>query len=111
MLEVTEGAQTALKTIVDEKNITEPIRIYLAGGCGGAQLALAVDEAKDSDDSYQVSGLTYVVDKALGIMAGGLKLDYVDDGERQGFLVTSDKPIQMGGGGGCGGGGGGSCCC
>ena len=104
MVEVTTPAQEALKNVMEEKNVTGPLRFFLQQGCGGGQLALAVDEQRDTDEVYDVGGYTYVVDKGLAIQTGSLKLDYVDDGQRQGFLISSDRPLEMGGGCGCGSG-------
>ena len=102
MVEVTAPAQDALKNIMEEKNMTGALRFFLQQGCGGGQLALAVDEQKETDHVFEVGGYTYVVDKGLAIQTGSLKLDFVDDGQRQGFLISSDKPLETGGGCGCG---------
>ena len=102
MVEITAPAQEALKNIMEEKNMTGPLRFFLQQGCGGGQLALAVDEQKETDDVFEVGGYTYVVDKGLAVQTGGLKLDFVDDGQQQGFLISSDKPVETGGGCGCG---------
>lgn len=62
---------------------------------------MVLDEPKDSDDSFQVDGLTYLIDKDLSVQSGDVKVDFVDNGWQQGFMLSSAKPI-MSSGGGCG---------
>jgi iron-sulfur cluster assembly protein len=66
---------------------------------------LVLDEPKDSDDSFEFEGLTYLIDKDLVEQSGGVKVDYVDNGWQQGFVLSSTNPL--GGGASCGS----SCSC
>ncbi|MBF0482884.1 MAG: hypothetical protein HQK81_15330 [Desulfovibrionaceae bacterium] len=59
-------------------------------------MALALDEPKESDDSFEVSGYTFVIDKELMAQAKSIKVDMT----YMGFQVESD--MQLGGGGSCG---------
>lgn len=93
MLEITPDAQTAVKTAMEEKNLTQPLRVYLGGGCGGYQLLLGLDELRESDHSIDLDGYTYVVDQELAGQMGELKVDFIDDGIRKGFLITSENPL------------------
>ena len=67
---------------------------------------MVLDEPKDSDESYQVDGLSYLIDKDLSVRSGDVKVDFVDNGWQQGFAISSANP--MGGGATCGSG---SCSC
>jgi iron-sulfur cluster assembly protein len=58
-------------------------------------LALALDEPKDTDDSFNVSGYTFVIDKDLMTQAESIKIDMT----YMGFQVESNLQL---GGGGCG---------
>ena len=62
---------------------------------------MVLDEPKDTDDNYEVDGLTYLLDKDLSTQSGGVKVDYVDNGWQQGFVISSTNPLGDGGGG-CG---------
>jgi len=103
MLNVSAEAQTVVKEAMQEKDLDQPLRVYLAGGCGGAQLALSLDEERDGDDKYEFDGYTYLVAKELAADTGDLTLDYVDDGIRKGLVVGSANPLpeDAGCGGGC----------
>ena len=68
-------------------------------------MALALDESKETDNVFEINGLTYVVDKSLEEQAKGIKVDYVDQWGRSGFMVTSD--VSLSGGATCGS----SCSC
>jgi len=119
MLELTETARKELDNYFADKDKT-PIRVYLApGGCSGPRLALALDEAKPSDEVIALDGgLTFLVEKGLYAAAKPITVDVT----YAGFTVASS--LQLGGGGcscssGCGSGGGddgsgcgtgGSCC-
>lgn len=59
---------------------------------------MVLDEPKDSDETYEVEGLTYLVDKGLAALSGDVTVDYVDNGWQQGFMVSSSRPLE---GGGC----------
>ncbi len=62
---------------------------------------MVLDEPKDSDDKYDVDGLVYLIDKELSTQSGDVKVDFVDNGWQQGFILSAANPLG-GGGGGCG---------
>ncbi|KMY69309.1 hypothetical protein AAU61_04980 [Desulfocarbo indianensis] len=102
MVEVTPQASEAIKAIMTEKNLEGALRLFMQQGCGGAQLALGIDEKRPGDDSFEVDGLTYVVAKELGAVTGKLTLDFVNESSQAGFTITAEKPLPMGGGCSCG---------
>lgn len=68
---------------------------------------MALDESKDNDATYQENGITFLVDNGLLKTTGEIKIDYINDGYRSGFAISSAIPV---GGGGCKSGcGSGSC--
>ena len=62
-------------------------------------MRLVLDEPKDTDESVEVDGLTYLIDKDLLTQSGEVKVDYVDNGWQQGFNLSSQNPL--GGGASC----------
>ena len=104
MIELTDPAKTQIDDYFQGKEPT-PIRIFLnSGGWGGPSLAMALDEPKDTDDSFDVKGLKFVVDKDFMEKAEKIKIDFTG----MGFAL--DSSIDLGQGGGCGGcSSGGSC--
>lgn len=59
---------------------------------------MALDEPKEEDQSFELDGLTYLVDSALWNQARPIKVDYVEDGQCSGFAITSmlSKPNSCG---------------
>ncbi|MBU4317213.1 MAG: IscA/HesB family protein [Proteobacteria bacterium] len=96
MFTVTDVAQNE----VAEYFKTHPknnIRVFLMeGGCGGPQLAMAIDEKKDTDKVYEVSGVSYIVENALLEKAKSIEIDFAGSG----FKINSSLEL---GGGGCSG--------
>ncbi len=64
-------------------------------------MRLVLDEPKDTDENFEVDGLTYLLDKDLSGKSGGVKVDYVDNGWQQGFVLSSTNPLGDGSSG-CG---------
>jgi len=54
---------------------------------------LVLDEPKDTDESYEINGLTYLIDKKLAITSGNIKVDFVNNGWKHGFMISTAKPI------------------
>lgn len=76
-----------------------PIRVFMAQGCSGARLALALDPATDEDKTFINNDFTFVVNEELLTTTGAITITLTD----MGFEVSSENPLpNMGGGcGGC----------
>lgn len=102
-VKVADTAVTTLQDILkDKKDQPSNVRIYFAGiGWGGPSFGLALDEQKDSDLTYEVEGITFVMDKSEHAQHGDISI--IDTG--YGFKVTPENMNDSEGGcGGCGGG-------
>ncbi|THB64520.1 MAG: adhesin [Desulfovibrio sp.] len=99
MIEMTDTARQELDKYFADKD-KAAIRIFVAAGCGGAQLALALDEASDNDSTFTADGYDFVVDKALADEGQPFSIDM----SPMGFAI--DSKLEFGGGGcssGCSG--------
>lgn len=103
MLTLKDNARKEFTEYFKDKDIT-PIRIYLASGCGGARLGLALDEAVETDATVKDGEFTFVIDKELLDTTGAITIDADKGGA--GFTVTPEHPLPAatGGCGGCCGG-------
>ena len=54
---------------------------------------MALDEPHENDDTYKTAGITYLIDKKLSELVGSVKIDFVEQGWRSGFVVLPDKPV------------------
>ena len=113
MLDVTSKATDKMIEYMKNNNLTSALRVALMqGGCSGSSLGLALDEEKSDDVLFEKQDLTFLVTKDLLEQCGGITIDYLDDGPRSGFSISSIKPLP-GAGGGCNSGscGSGGCGC
>ena len=97
MIEVTKLAQEKINEYFKEKVIDLAIRIYMnQGGWSGPSLAMALDEPNENDDSHETAGINYLIDKKLSEHVGAVKIDFVEQGWRSGFVVSHVKPVTDG---------------
>lgn len=109
MISLSESAKDQLDGYFADKE-KSPIRVFLAGGCCGPKLSLALDEPREGDESVEAHGYTLLAEKALLAASGKISIDMTE----YGFSVESENELGGGGGscgsGGCGSGGGGGGC-
>lgn len=74
MIELTDNAKEVLDQHFEGKE-KEPIRIFVASGCGGARLAMGLDTAKEEDEVMDASGYQFVIDKELFEQGKPFKID------------------------------------
>src|SRR5690349_6858695 len=63
------------------------------GGCSGFQYALAFDEVRDGDQTFEDHGITLVVDQASLPYVRGSIIDFVDGMQGAGFTVDNPNVI------------------
>ncbi|MDX9715471.1 MAG: iron-sulfur cluster assembly accessory protein [Dissulfurispiraceae bacterium] len=106
MITITEKAAEKAKAIlIAEGKEGWGLRIFNAGGeCCGPSFGLDIDEkATEHDDTLESFGLKVFVDKSLAPNIDGLKLDYFEDGQQEGFVLAgAESTCGSGGCGGCG---------
>ena len=70
------------------------LRIYTAGGgCCGPSYGMDIDERPvEGDEVLEANGLKVFMDQNTVKNLSGMQIDFVDDGERQGFVLTGGKP-------------------
>ena len=61
-------------------------------------MGMALDEPNDKDKTFELDGITYLVDTNLMNQASPIKVDYVEDSHYSGFAITSmlSKPDACG---------------
>lgn len=96
MFELTESATKQLEKYFETQE-KSPIRVYLASGCGGPMLALALDEEKNNDHTYDINGFQFLVDKSLMDTVAPIQIDHTEAG----FKINSSLKVDPGGCGSC----------
>ncbi|MBU1194561.1 MAG: IscA/HesB family protein [Proteobacteria bacterium] len=102
MINVTQTAQEMVQAYFEGRP-SQPIRIFITSGCGGQQLAMALDEKKPTDAVFTHGTIDYIMETGLLEQASPVEVDYIGTG----FRINSQLEL----GGGCSScGTNGSCC-
>ena len=95
MISISDIAAEKAKQILSmEKKPDWGLRIYVAGNsCCGPSFGMDLSEhPAEGDEIIENNGLKVFIDKNASEKLNGLKLDFIDDGERQGFVITGGQP-------------------
>lgn len=95
MFTITEkAAEKAVEILAAEGKDSWGLRIYNAGGgCCGPSYGLDIEEKPLADDEIiEKNGLKVFIDKDTLSGLKGMQLDYYDDGEREGFILSGGTP-------------------
>jgi Fe-S cluster assembly iron-binding protein IscA len=88
------GAGQAIKSLLSEGGIQGPIRIEIqSSGCCDPSLGLIVDTVRESDLVEELDGLTFVISPETHQLVGEVRISCADDAGREGFILTSSKPL------------------
>ncbi|MCB2145525.1 MAG: IscA/HesB family protein [Deltaproteobacteria bacterium] len=91
MLNVTESAIQAVAEYFNTMQV-KPVRIFLTQGCGGQQLAMAVDDVAPADAVHEAGGFQFIMDQALLDQAGPVEIDYTN----MEFRISSNLQLESG---------------
>ena len=112
MLTITEIAAEKAKEVLESEGKTGwGLRIFISGGsCCGPAYGMDLDEnPKDGDIITEKDGLKVFTDPESTEKLKDMQVDYVDDGQNQGFVIKGTGEAPDNGNGGCGSSCGGSC--
>ncbi len=101
MFTITDLAVEKVKEILQEEGkSTWGLRIYtMEGGCCGPSFGLDIEENPSQDDEIiEKNGLRIFMDKNTSMRLSNMKMDFYDDGERQGFVLTGGSQPSCGSG-------------
>lgn len=101
MVTITEIAAKKGKEILSaEGKADHGIRIYLSeGGCCGPSYGMDIDkDPADGDEVIEQGGLKVFMDSRTFQALGDMKIDFIEEGEQSGFVLTGGQR------GGCGSG-------
>ncbi|MGE5892538.1 MAG: HesB/IscA family protein [bacterium] len=105
MLTITDSAAGKMKEILSAEGKKEwGIRLYAeeGGGCCSSYGLDLAERASENDDVIEKDGVRVFVEKHMSALVADMTIDFLDDGTRQGFVLT---------GGSCGTGNDPSCGC
>jgi Fe-S cluster assembly iron-binding protein IscA len=94
MVKLEARASQAIKAFFAENRLHRPLRIHLQStGCCDPSLCLSVDQIQESDLIQELDGLTFIISPETREVVGEVTISYVDEIGRQGFVITSSKPV------------------
>jgi iron-sulfur cluster assembly accessory protein len=99
-----KAVEMAKNFMVEEGKEGWGLRIFKAGeGCCGPALGLDIQEnPAEGDEVIDNNGLKVFIDKDCGESLSDMQMDYVEDGERAGFILNGgDAPSCGSSGSGC----------
>lgn len=84
------AAEKAKQILTAEGKGDWGLRVYTAeGGCCGPSYGMDIDEkAAEGDETIEKNGLNVFMDKGTLKKLDGMTIDFIDEGERQGFILT-----------------------
>lgn len=91
-IQLTEGAVSQLKRIMEEQNIPGDYGLRVGvkgGGCSGFSYVLGFDEKKEKDEEYIVAGFRILMEKAHAIYLLGMEIDWVEGLQNRGFQFNN----------------------
>lgn len=94
MLTVSDTAAEKSKEILNaEGKEAWGLRFYTAGSscCGPSYGIDIVEEPVDGDEVIEKNGTRFFIDKEAVKTLKGMTIDFIDDGERQGFVLTGGQ--------------------
>ncbi len=76
------------------------LRIFkIDSGCCGPSYGMDIDEkASETDEVIEKNGLRIFMDKETFMNLSEMTLDFIDDGQRQGFVLSGGKAPSCGSG-------------
>ena len=96
MVMLTDKAAEKLNEFLKghEESADAGLRVAVkGGGCSGFQYALALDEARDGDQTFDVSGIRIIVDEASLRYVDGSTVDYTESLMGAGFEVKNPNVV------------------
>jgi len=99
MVSISDTAVGKAKEILEaEGKAGWGFRFYTAGsGCCGPSFGIdIVEQPLPDDEIIQKDGLKMFIEKSASDKLNGMKIDYLSDGEREGFIITGNEPSSCG---------------
>lgn len=102
MLNVTDRATAAMKTVMSDEFVGLRIMV-ISSGCSGFSYKMGLEsEIMDDDQVLEFDGIKVLVDPSSTMWLTGATMDYVDSGEGSGFVFENpNQPVKSSSGGGC----------
>ena len=89
----TEKAISEIKHIFQQKKVPEEylLRVTSSGnGCSGVDFKIGFDKVNSDDETYQLDGFKVAISKKDFMFLIGVKVDFIDESHRRGFIFVEN---------------------
>lgn len=91
---LTPRALEEVKNILREKNVPTEYGLRVGvqgGGCSGLSYLLGFDKAKEQDETFDLDGVTLIMDKKHAMYVMGMEVDFQDGLNARGFTFNNPQ--------------------
>ncbi|MDN5203439.1 iron-sulfur cluster assembly accessory protein [Fulvivirgaceae bacterium BMA10] len=92
---ITDKAVKEIKEIIRHKNIPAEygLRIGIKGGvgCAGVSFLLGFDKKKETDDEFEIDGITVYLEKKHFMYLIGMQVDFYEGADARGFSFVKQE--------------------
>jgi iron-sulfur cluster assembly accessory protein len=89
---LTAGAVLEIRKLMNEPgfNTSQKLRIGVkGGGCSGMTYVLGFDQPKDNDNTFEIDGISCIMDKSHELYLFGMEVDWQDGLNNRGFTFRN----------------------
>lgn len=100
-IKITEKAIKEINIAIEEEKTSQEItegKFYVrvkvvGGGCSGFQSKITIEKEinQNLDESYEINGISLVVDKRSAMYIGDATIDFIDDMNSRGFKIDNPQ--------------------
>ncbi|GGF20271.1 HesB/IscA family protein [Hymenobacter cavernae] len=93
-ISLTPRALDEVRNILNEKNVPAEYGLRVGvqgGGCSGLSYLLGFDKPKDLDETFDLDGVTLIMDKKHAMYVMGMEVDFQDGLNARGFVFNNPQ--------------------
>ncbi|HSR10719.1 MAG TPA: hypothetical protein VLS90_04695 [Thermodesulfobacteriota bacterium] len=99
MIRIEPAALQAIRVFLADAKTDSPVRIdILSTGCCDPALGLRLDAAREDDSVEVIDGIVFLISLEVRRLFGTVNVSLIDESDRHGFLITSERPVGEWGG-------------
>lgn len=90
----SEAAEKTKEILAAEGKAGHGLRFFVAGsGCSGPSYGIdIVENALEGDEIIEKDGTKFFIEKSAAEAMSGAEIHFIDDGQRQGFVLNGGTP-------------------